>query len=197
MIGWFILGIILAVIFVALFSKIQIHLEIAKDTEPVFSVKFLGIRLYNFSEEKNTDWQDSEEKGNKQKKSKLNLKKHINTYDDVIELLHTIKNILLRFKRLIKNVVIKNTEMELVVVGSDAAATALLYGTACSSVYPIINLLSECFTFMPDKINVSAGFAAKEMKFALKTDFSVRVIHLLTFFVSIVIEIFKLKKELE
>ncbi len=197
MIGWLILGIVIAFILIALFSKIKIHLEFAKDTEPVFSVRFLGIRLYKFSEEKKTEDEQSDKNKSEQQKNKLNLKKYIKTYDDVIELLHSIKNILVKFKKLIKNVVVKNTEMELVVVGSDAAATALIYGAACSAVYPIINLLSECFTFKPDKINVSAGFAENDMKFSLKTDFSVRVIHLLKFFISAVIEIFKLKKELE
>lgn len=197
MIGWLILGVVIAAVLLVLLSRLKIHLEIIKDTEPVVRVSFLGINLYRFSEEKKSDKGDDSKKNNDKKKDKLNLKKYIKTYDDVIELLHTVKNILVKFKRLLKNVVVKNTEMELIVVGNDAAATALLYGAACSAVYPIINLLSSCVTFKPEKINLSAGFAEKEMKFALKTDFSIRIIYLLKFLISSVIEILKLKKELE
>lgn len=197
MIGWLILGVVIAAVLLVLLSRLKIHLEIIKDTEPVVRVSFLGINLYRFSEEKKSDEGDDSKKNNDKKKDKLNLKKYIKTYDDVIELLHTVKNILVKFKMLLKNVVVKNTEMELIVVGNDAAATALLYGAACSAVYPIINLLSSCVTFKPEKINLSAGFAEKEMKFALKTDFSIRIIHLLKFLISSVIEILKLKKELE
>ena len=197
MIGWLILGVVIAAVLLVLLSRLKIHLEIIKDTEPVVRVSFLGINLYRFSEEKKSDEGDDSKKNNDKKKDKLNLKKYVKTYDDVIELLHTVKNILVKFKRLLKNVVVKNTEMELIVVGNDAAATALLYGAACSAVYPIINLLSSCVTFKPEKINLSAGFAEKEIKFALKTDFSIRIIYLLKFLISSVIEILKLKKELE
>ena len=197
MIGWLILGLVLSVLIVALFSNIKVHLEIKKDSEPVVSVKYLGFRLFKFSEEKNAEQENSQDRKSEQKKNKLNLKKYIKTYDDVIELLHSIKNILIRFKELINKAVIKNTEMELVVVGSDAAATAIAYGAVCSLVYPIINLLSGCCTFKPEKINVSAGFTEKEMKFSLNTDFSIRVVYLLKFAFSALSEFLRLKKELD
>ena len=197
MIGWLILGLLLSVLIVALFSNIKVHLEIKKDSEPVVSVKYLGFSLFKFSEEKTTEDENNQDKKSEQKKNKLNLKKYIKTYDDVIELLHSIKNILVRFKELIKKAVIKNTEMELVVVGNDAAATAIAYGTVCSLVYPIINLLSGCCTFKPEKINVSACFTEKEMKFSLNTDFSIRVVYLLKFAFSALSEFLRLKKELD
>ena len=103
MISWLIFGSILVIILIALLSKLKIHLEFAKDSEPVLNVTFLGMNLYRFTDEKKTEDEERVIKGKQQKVNKLSLKKHIKTYDDVIELLHTIKNILIKFKKLIKN----------------------------------------------------------------------------------------------
>ena len=197
MIGWLILGLVLSILTILLFSKIKVHLEIRKDEEPIVSAKYLGFELYKFSEEKKSEENEVEKQKKELKKNKLNLKKYVKTYDDVIELLHSIKNILDKFKQLIRKAVIKNTELELVVVGNDAAATAIAYGAVCSLVYPIVNLLSGCCTFKPEKINVSAGFAEKEMKFSLKTDFSIRAVFLVKFAFSALMEFLRLKKELD
>ncbi len=197
MIGWIIFCLLVALLILLLFSRIRVHIDVAKDGKLDVSCKYLFFELFKFYEEKDESQEPADKAKKTAKKSKFQLKRYIKTYDDVIELLHTVKNILVKFKMLIKKVVIKNTEMELVVVGSDAAATALMYGAVCSAVYPILNLLSNCFTFKPDKINVAAGFSEKEMKFSLSSDFSVRSIYLLKFAISAVFEIFKLKKELD
>ena len=126
------------------------------------------------------------------KKTPLNIR--VKTYDDVIELLHSIKQLLICFKRLLKHIVIKNTNMKLVVVGNDAADTAIKYGTVCAAVYPITSLLAECFTFKPDSINVSAGFTEKEFQFYLKSDFSIRIIFILVFAKALITEYISLKK---
>ena len=79
MIGWLILGLVLSVLIVALFSNIKVHLEIKKDAEPVISAKYLGIQLVKFSEEKTAEDVNNQDKKSESKKNKLNLKKYIKT----------------------------------------------------------------------------------------------------------------------
>lgn len=200
MIGGLITVACLLLITFVLLSRIRFSAEAEKGDAFKLKCKFWFFTIFELlSDEKSIDEQKIEAKHKQTTKSKsldaLNIR--IKTYDDVIQLLHTVKNILYKFKRLIKHIVIKNTEFRLVVVGNDAADTAVKYGAVCSAVYPVLTLLAECFTFKPDAISVSAGFDKKEMDFLLKTDFSVRIIYLLIFALSAIKEYIKLKKELQ
>lgn len=183
-----------------LLSRIKVSVRAEKGSELSLKCTFWFIELFRLPMEKKEESKERENKSYSKESIRdtigsLNIR--IDSYDDVMELLHALNNVLSRFKKLIKHVVIKNTECSIVVVGSDAADTAIKYGAVCSAAYPAVTLLSECFTFKPDKIDISAGFAEHEMYFSLKTDASVRLIYLLAFAVSAIVEFIKFKKELE
>ncbi len=198
MIGWLIATAILLLFAIVLFSRVRFFAEAAKDGDFRLQCKFCFFSLFELP-----NLESAEEKTNINSKptaknrsiEALNIK--IKSYDDVISILHTVKNILIKFRKLIKRIVVKNTEFRLIVVGNEAADTALKYGAVCSAAYPVLTLMSECVTFKPDSIDISAGFDKKEMDFHLKTNFSVRIIYLLIFAVSSIKEYIKLKKELE
>ncbi len=196
MIGWLITVAILILFAFILFSKVRFYAEAEKGDVFKLICKFWFFKVFELPSEDVTDNEQTKvstkQKTDSRSLKTLNIK--IKTYDDVIQLLHSVKSILSNFKTLIKRVVITNTEFKLVVVGNDAADTALKYGAVCSAAYPVITLMSECFTFKPDKIDISAGFDKKEIDFHFKTDFSVRIIYLVVFAVSTVKEYIKVKK---
>lgn len=199
MIGWLIVAIVVLLILFVLLSKIKFFVEADKDTTFKLSCKLWFIEIVRLPSDSQKDMSDLEPKrDNKSTKKPLEaLNISIKTYDDVIELLHTVKNILHDFKKLIKHTVVTKTEFKLVVVGKDAADTAVKYGTVCAAIYPIITLASNCVTFKPDMIDISAGFTENEMFFHLKTHFSVRIIYILVFLISLVKEYIDFKKELK
>lgn len=196
MIGWYIAGAVLLLLLALLFSRLRF--KVTAGIGQPFSLKcsFWFVEIFRLPDEGEDGMTESKERKAAKRNSDLSsLKPRINTYDDILELLHTAKEILSRFRRLLRYVVIKNTELELSVVGDDAADTALKYGAVCSAVYPMLTLLAECFNFKPEKINISSGFAKRETEFSLKSDFSVRIIFLLTFAVSALYKYIKFKKE--
>ncbi len=181
-----------------LFSKLKFSVRAAKGEgfSVVCRLGFLKIFETDSTESAEKKHKEKESAAPKEKKEPF-FKGKIKSYDDVLECLHSIKTLLIRFKRLIKRVVVKDTVVDLVVVGNDSADTAIKYGAVCSAVYPIVTLLSDCLTFKPEKINVSAGFTEKEMTFSMKSLLSVRIIYLLIFAVSAVKEFINLKRSLE
>ncbi len=196
MIFLYIAGAIILLLILLLLTKIKLNLEIqnGKETELSLSVGFIGI--IRLPKEKKKPPQKTG--GGKKKTStkslfdKLGLK--VKTYDDVLEVLDLIKNILEKFKALMKHIVIKHFKFDITVGDADAAATAIKYGVICSAVYPIATILSNCFTFKPDYINVTAGFGREQTEIYLKTKLSVRIIYLIGFLFSTIKEYINYRK---
>lgn len=186
-----IVGIILAIIFLIVLSPIKIYVS-ASDTILV-KIRLLFLNLYTFDS-------SVEKKTEKDIKEKDNIKSTIgkitnqdDNYNKIVILIKMLKSILSKFAKLLKHTVVEKFNFNITVAGNDAADTAIKYGNVCSIVYPLSTLLSKCVNFKPENISVYSNFNDNNTNFNLSFLISVRVIYLISFAVSSVLDIIKLR----
>lgn len=186
-----IVGIILAIIFLIVLSPIKIYVS-ASDTFLV-KIRLLFLNLYTFDS-------SVEKKTEKDIKEKDNIKSTIgkitnqnDNYNKIVILIKMLKSILSKFAKLLKHTVVEKFNFNITVAGNDAADTAIKYGNVCSIVYPLSTLLSKCVNFKPENISVYSNFNDNNTNFNLSFLISVRVIYLISFAVSSVLDIIKLR----
>ena len=186
-----IVGIILAIIFLIVLSPIKIYVS-ASDTFLV-KIRLLFLNLYAFDS-------SVEKKTEKDIKEKDNIKSTIgkitnqnDNYNKIVILIKMLKSILSKFAKLLKHIEVEKFNFNITVAGNDAADTAIKYGNVCSIVYPLSTLLSKCVNFKPENISVYSNFNDNNTNFNLSFLISVRVIYLISFAVSSVFDIIKLR----
>lgn len=186
-----IVGIILAIIFLIVLSPIKIYVS-ASDTFLV-KIRLLFLNLYTFDS-------SVEKKTEKDIKEKDNIKSTIgkitnqnDNYNKIVILIKMLKSILSKFAKLLKHIEVEKFNFNITVAGNDAADTAIKYGNVCSIVYPLSTLLSKCVNFKPENISVYSNFNDNNTNFNLSFLISVRVIYLISFAVSSVFDIIKLR----
>ena len=186
-----IVGIILAIIFLIVLSPIKIYVS-ASDTFLV-KIRLLFLNLYTFdsSVEKKTE-KDIKEKDNI-KSTICKITNQNDNYNKIVILIKMLKSILSKFAKLLKHIEVEKFNFNITVAGNDAADTAIKYGNVCSIVYPLSTLLSKCVNFKPENISVYSNFNDNNTNFNLSFLISVRVIYLISFAVSSVFDIIKLR----
>ena len=90
--------------------------------------------------------------------------------DGIIELLKEITGIILKLVDIIRRHIVMKTRLDLLVVGSDAADTAMKFGYACSSIYPLLSLIDRHTKLKKHEEYIDAGFEAEktQVRFILK-----------------------------
>ena len=90
--------------------------------------------------------------------------------DGIIELLKEITGIILKLVDIIRRHIVMKTRLDLLVVGSDAADTAMKFGYACSAIYPLLSLIDRHTKLKRHEEYIDAGFEAEktQVRFILK-----------------------------
>ena len=90
--------------------------------------------------------------------------------DGMIELLKDITALILKLVDTIRRHIVMKTRLDLIVVGEDAADTALKFGYACSAIYPLLSLIDRHTKLKKHEEYIDAGFKAEktQVRFLLK-----------------------------
>ena len=120
--------------------------------------------------------QSKKKKKNSDKKEKKSpnpviefTKKH--GLEGLIELLKELVGIVLKLTDTIRrHTVISKLRLDLLIVGNDAADTAMIYGYACSAIYPLLSILDQHIRIKKHDVYIDAGFNADktQVRFILK-----------------------------
>lgn len=189
--GLIIAAILLCILLILLLSSLKITLNICDGVE--FKINFLGINIFNLKKKHKR----KKQKNGKEDKKLIGVLKEY-TKDKsrkklVEEILYILKEICVKFGRLLKRIRFIKLDFDLTVASGDAATTAIRYGSICSVVYSICGMLESTYNFDAKKIKVTADFTSEQMKLELKSVIKVRLIHLINFALSSVFSIIKMK----
>ena len=196
MTGLIIATVIIVVIPALLMSSLTITLVICDRI--TFKVGFLGFSIYKLKP-KNKNKSVSVAGANKAKSTnKLTslLKEYTkgkSKSETVYQILEILKNLCLKFTRLLKHVRFKRLKLSLGVATDNAANTAIIYGNICAVVYSICGMLKSSYNFDPKKIRVYADFSSEHMSLVLDSKIKIRLIFVISFLISTIFSLFKIK----
>ncbi|MBQ1186721.1 MAG: DUF2953 domain-containing protein [Clostridia bacterium] len=197
MIGFIIAVAIVLLITFLLLSSLTIIFNI--ENKITLKVKFLGICLFNFNPNKKAK-SASHKKVSEKKQNKKTLTSTLKEYakgkskrELVQKILEIIKELCIKFGRLLKHLKFEKLNFNLTVASDNAATTAILYGNLCAVVYSICGMLGAAYNFNPKNINVSADFASEQMNLILVSKVKVKLIYIIVFLISAIFSIIKLR----
>ncbi len=162
-----ILGIIVFILLL-LFLPISVFLSVKDDFKVI--VRFSGIKIFDSSKPKKekkekTKPQDTENETQKEQKKENKL---VNTFKNKKEESGTVgavryfgeiaKIILGKLVWFLKKLKFDHIRLNLSVSSEDAADTAIMYGTICTALYPILSLITSNASVKYKEINISADF---------------------------------------
>ena len=189
MIALYIIGAILLIFCILLFSPVTVWIKLDKDF--YLKLKFLGICFFRIEpkkKEKNKDSKNtvSDKKAekvtdNEAKKLFEKLKEKYGFTGAVKSLFGFFFKILTPLKSFLKRVKVKKFKLRLIVAGEDAAATAVEYGAVCSAVYPVMAMLEACVGIKAENIYIRSNFESSDCEFSFSFSLKMQVILLLVF----------------
>ncbi len=177
MLALYIIGGILLLI--ALILLLPITAQVKFDNDFFFKVKFLGITVYKLKEkqEKNKTKKEKSENNEPKPKAKeqgifAKLKAKHGFKGAIKELFDFTSKVIVKIKPQLLKIKFRKFKLDLIIVGEDAAMTAIEYGAVCGIVYPVLSFIDQSLNIKLKQINVSAGFKHTESSF--KTSFDVK-----------------------
>ncbi len=84
-----------------------------------------------------------------------------------------------RLKYIIKKLIISHFKLNIFVSSDDAAQTALLYGSVCSVLYPVVAFLESFITFKDDDMKILCDYEKEKSELHLFIEAKIRVFYLL------------------
>lgn len=172
---WIILGII-AFIFVLLICPLSVSVVYDGELELKIRYLFLCFKILPKKEKKPKKpepqkTEKTEKSDNKpQDKNKNSIKDFVKKkgIDGLIELLKKFVDIVLKAaKTVTSHLVISKLDINVLVVGDDAADTAMKFGYLCSAVYPLVSIVESHIKKCKHNENIVAGFNDSETKIYL------------------------------
>ena len=183
MVALYIIGGILLLIALILLLPITAQIKFRDDLN--LKIKFLGITVYKLKQDEKpkTEKKKSESTDQKPKEkeqgifSKLKAKHGFKgaikeLFDFASAVIREIKPQLLKIK-------FRKFKLDLIIVGEDAAMTAIEYGAVCGIVYPVLSFIDQNLNIKLKQINVEAGFKHKESEFSTSFDVKANALLLL------------------
>lgn len=162
-----ILGIIVFILLL-LFLPISVFLSVKDDFKVI--VRFSGIKVFDTSKPKKekkekTKPQDTEnetQKGQKKENKLVNTFKNKKEESGIVGAVRYFgeiaKIILGKLVWFLKKLKFDHIRLNLSVSSEDAADTAIMYGTICTALYPILSLITSNASVKYKEINISADF---------------------------------------
>ena len=177
-----ILGVIFLILAFILCLPINVFLRF--DNELFIKVKLAGIKIFDSNQKETKEKKPKPQETEKKKENALKtffskLSEKYGYLGAVKKVINLIGKMLSHIKKLLRHIKIKKVILNLVVVGVDAAATAVEYGAICSAVYPLFSFLDSCAKVDFKNINVISGFEYKESFFDFSLVCKLRIIFLL------------------
>ena len=170
MIFLIILGIILLIIAVLLFSPVNISISFKEDF--AVKVKFLGIKLFDSLSDKGEKKIEEKKKEEQNKSSGETVKKAKSVFSKlkdkygfsmaIKELISFFMKCFAHIKGLLRHIKIKKIRLNIAVATPDAAKTAIEYGVVCSAVYPALAVIDTIPNICFKEINVKSDFKSEE-----------------------------------
>ncbi len=193
------------VLLIALLLSLPITAQIEFKEEFFVKIKYLGITVYKIKPDgKQTKTAEKEEKPQTKALEKedgtfTKLRKKHGFKGAVKEILSLILDILKATKKHFLRVKIRKVKLDLIVVGSDAAQTAVEYGAICGFVYPILSLMEQNLNIKYKNINIEAGFKHTDSQFGISADIKANSVLLLIIAVKVLKEYknFSVRNELQ
>lgn len=161
---------------IALILLLPVTAQIKFKDDLSLKIKFLGITVYKLKEEEKEKPQKTEKANGDTKppqkeqgifaklKAKYGFKGAIKElFDFAGKVINKIKPQLLKIK-------FRKFKLDLIIVGEDAAMTAIEYGAVCGVVYPVLSFIDQNLNIKLKQINVQAGFKHTESEFSTSFD---------------------------
>lgn len=174
MIFLIIIGILLLIIAAILFLPVKVFIDF-KDSF-LIKIKFFGIKVFETRPEKdeskpqkaetNSGKKTEKSTENQAKRIFLRLKEKHGFTGAVKEVLSFLLDCLTHIKRLLRHIKIKRICLDITVASSDAAKTAIEYGSVCSAVYPTLALIDTVPNIGFREINVKSDFNSENCDFS-------------------------------
>ncbi len=163
------------ILLIALLLLLPITAQIKFKDNFFLKVKFLGFTVYKLKpeeEEKTEKEKPKEEKPKDKPKEKeqgifQKLKAKHGFKGAIKEIFDFAGNVITAVKPQLLKIKFRKFKLDLIVVGSDAAMTALEYGAVCGIVYPVLSFIDQNLNIKLKQINVSAGFKHLESQFSV------------------------------
>ena len=172
---------------IALLLLLPITAQIKFENDFFLKIKFLGLTVYEFQNkkeqkaEKEKPKEKSEEAKPKEKEQGVfeKLKAKHGFKGAIREIFDFAGKVITEVKPQLLKIKFRKFKLDLIVVGSDAAMTALEYGAVCSIVYPVLSFIDQNLNIKLKQINVSAGFKHIESQFSVSFNAKANAILLL------------------
>ncbi len=184
MVALYIIGGILLLI--ALILLLPITAQIKFEDDFFLKVKFLGITVYKLKEkqEKNKTKKEKSENNEPKPKAKelgifAKLKAKHGFKGAIKEVFDFAGKVITEIKPQLLKIRFRKFKLELIVVGEDAAMTAIEYGAVCGIVYPVLSFIDQNLNIKLKQIIVEAGFKQNESVFTTSFDVKANALLLL------------------
>lgn len=184
MLALYIIGGIILLILLILLLPITAQIKFNDDFS--VKIKFLGITLYKLRPDAEKEKTESKEKTEKSKQTKPEEKGLFTKLKDkhgfkgaIKEIFILLLNILKATKKHLLKIKFRKVKMDLIVVGSDAAMTAIDYGAVCSLAYPLLSFIDQNLNVNFKQINIEAGFKHTDSQFSFSADVKANAVLLL------------------
>lgn len=172
------------ILLIALLLILPITAQIDFKDDFFVKVKYLGITVYKITPDE--EEQKPNEKAKKTEKTKEKQKGLFTKLTEkhgfkgaVKEMVSFALDILKKTKKQLLKIKLRNIKIDLIVVGSDAAQTAIDYGAICGVVYPVLSVVEQNLNVKYKKINITAGFKQTDSQFTFSLDVKATPISLL------------------
>lgn len=179
-----VLYIILAVtafVVLLLFSSLKLYVKWDESLSLKAGFWFIRLDLLKLIEKKPKENKKSKKQKEKHTENKPEEKKK-RSFSDIIGFVKFITKLLKKaLKELSAALKIKVNKLDVTVASSSPDKTAMLYGTVCSAVYQLCEVINR-FTrsdIAPEKIRIESDFILPDMKAELDIRLSLRVIDII------------------
>ena len=169
----YIIGGIILLIALLLILPITARIDFKDDF--FVKIKYLGITVYKITPDEeeqkpNEKAKKTENPKEKQKGLFTKLTEKHGFKGAVKEMVSFGLDVLKKTKKQLLKIKLRNIKIDLIVVGSDAAQTAIDYGAICGVVYPVLSVIEQNLNVKYKKINIRAGFKHTDSQFAFSLD---------------------------
>ncbi len=184
MVALYIIGGVLLLI--ALILLLPITAQIKFNNDFFFKVKFLGITVYKLKEKQEKPKPEKSEKQKNEQKPEekeqgifAKLKAKHGFKGAIKEVFDFVSKVITQIKPQLLKIKFRKFKLDLIIVGEDAAMTAIEYGAVCGIVYPVLSFIDQNLNIKLKQINVEAGFKYSESVFSTSFDVKANALLLL------------------
>lgn len=161
----------------------NITVEVSYNNEFSLKLKFLNFTLFSTDKPKTKEKTEENKKTTVKKEKKESffkkLKEKYGFSSAVREIFNFAKDCIVHIKKFLRHILIKRVNLQINIVGDDAAKTAIEYGAVCSAVYPTLALLQSVGNINYKKIDIKSDFEGKNSYITFSAKIKARIIYIL------------------